>query len=116
MATDNPVKIGYEYISGTDHYCYIVTTSEYEITCRTADDSIREAGETQLIVFASTSEEATCNEAGGCLYSYLPLSDLPTLSSATTSYDEADQVYSIVITGSGMDAEVAEGIQIIIGV
>lgn len=33
IATDNPVKIGYEYISGTDHYCYVVETSEYEIKC-----------------------------------------------------------------------------------
>ena len=27
VATDNPVKIGYEYITGTDHYCYVVETS-----------------------------------------------------------------------------------------
>ena len=29
-ATDNPVKVG-------DHYCYVITTSDAEITCRIGD-------------------------------------------------------------------------------
>ena len=43
---DNPVKIGYEYISGTDHYCYVVETSVTEIKCRTAFDLGRVASTT----------------------------------------------------------------------
>lgn len=32
--TDNIIKIGYEYMSGTNHYCTVVDTQENEIKCR----------------------------------------------------------------------------------
>lgn len=83
VATDNPVKIGYEYISGTDHYCYVVETSEYEIKCRTAVDYGRVASTTSLIVFAGTYEEATCSVLNSCDYEYLDINGLATLTSAS---------------------------------
>lgn len=115
VATDNPVKIGYEYITGTDHYCYVVETSEYEIKCRTATDFDRAADTTQLIVFASTSEEATCNEVNGCEYEYVDVSTLATLTGAVAQYDEDNEVYEIVVSGSGITDTDPNDIQIIIG-
>lgn len=102
VITDNPVKIGYEYISGTDHYCYVIETSEYEIKCRTAEDWNRVPDTTNVIVFASTSEEALCVEAGGCEYTYVDVSTLATLTSASSSWDESTYTYSIVVSGSGI--------------
>lgn len=41
----NPIKIGYEYISGVIHYCDIVSTSANQIQCRMRLDYNRQAGE-----------------------------------------------------------------------
>jgi hypothetical protein len=41
IATDNPVKFGYEWVGGVNHYCYVQTTSATEITCRMATDYSR---------------------------------------------------------------------------
>ena len=41
---DNPVKIGYETVSGVDHYCYVEETSDNEIKCRIASDYNRDSG------------------------------------------------------------------------
>ena len=89
LATDNPVKIGYDYLSGVDHYCYVVSTSQGDnvdaydtegvITCRTAVDYAREPGPTELIVFASTFEEAVC-EFGDCTFTFLEAAELPTIT------------------------------------
>ena len=40
----NPIKIGYEYISGVVHYCDIITSSDAQITCRMRLDYDRKAG------------------------------------------------------------------------
>ena len=59
-AMENPVKIGYEYISGVIHYCDIIESLDTQIKCRMRLDPERKAGEQELIVFASTYEEAEC--------------------------------------------------------
>jgi len=41
----NPIKIGYEYISGVVHYCDILTSSDALITCRMRLDYDRKAGD-----------------------------------------------------------------------
>ena len=83
LTTDNPVKIGYNYLSGVDHYCYVESTSQGDnpetyatdgvITCRTAVDYAREAGEEELVVFASTFEEAVCefSDIPDCMFTFL---------------------------------------------
>jgi hypothetical protein len=38
IATDNPVKFGYNWVRGVNHYCFVQTTSDSEITCRMATD------------------------------------------------------------------------------
>lgn len=66
----NPIKIGYEYTRGVVHYCDIVTTSITQVTCRMRLDYNRPAGEEELILFASTYEEAKC-EASTCNLTFL---------------------------------------------
>ena len=56
----NPIKIGYEYISGVVHYCDVLESADTQIKCRMRLDYEREAGDQELIVFASTFEEADC--------------------------------------------------------
>ena len=50
IITDNPVKIGHDYVSGVNHYCYVQETSKGEdpetysdgiIKCRVATDYTR---------------------------------------------------------------------------
>jgi hypothetical protein len=36
--TDNPVKVGYEYSSGVNHYCKVISSNDSEIKCRIAED------------------------------------------------------------------------------
>jgi len=87
LATDNLVKIGYEYITGVNHYCTVVETSETELKCRTAYDTRRGASSTVLIAFAATYEEAVCNRVDGCGFEYLDANDLPTLTSVSAIWD-----------------------------
>lgn len=54
----NAVKVGYEYQSGIDHYCYLISTSDTEIKCRIATDLNRVPENQEVIVFLGTSEEA----------------------------------------------------------
>ena len=49
---DNPVKIG-------SNYCYVITTSPTEITCRTDMLHDQMVGSEQVLVFLKTSEEAS---------------------------------------------------------
>ena len=63
VSTDNPVKIG-------DNYCLVESTSDAEIKCRVAVDTNTVVSQALIIVFAKTSEEMVCNEAGGCIFDY----------------------------------------------
>ena len=49
--SDNPVKIG-------DNYCYVLTSSTTQITCRTDLLTSNTLGDQMVIVFLKTSEEA----------------------------------------------------------
>lgn len=85
---DNPIKIGYEYTSGVIHYCDIISSQDDEVKCRMRLDYNRPAGEQELIVFASTYEEAKCS-APVCKLTFLDTDALPTVEVATASYDLA---------------------------
>ena len=97
----NPIKIGYEYMSGVTHYCDVVTTSDAEITCRMRLDYRRNAGEQELIVFASTFEEATCNMAS-CMYTFLDTDQLPTVENVFESFDSVSEKHQIEVNGYGI--------------
>jgi hypothetical protein len=62
VITDNPVKIGSEY-------CYVLTTSTTEITCRTDFLIDQVAQDELLVVFLKTSEEAICDQLI-CTFTY----------------------------------------------
>jgi hypothetical protein len=63
VITYNPVKIGSEY-------CYLLTTSTTEITCRTDFLTDQAVQDEFLIVFLKASEEAICDEII-CTFTYI---------------------------------------------
>lgn len=97
--TDNPVKVG-RYT-----YCYVQETSEYEIKCRVDEEPSYDVGDEELIVFLRTSEEATCSLAD-CMISVID-TNLPTVTSMTTSWDETSEKHLITIAGSNFYADTA---------
>jgi hypothetical protein len=113
--TDNIIKIGYEYMSGTNHYCTVVETQENEIKCRQAVDFGRQTGSTTLIVFASTYEEGVCNVVDGCQFEFVDVNTLATLLSATAAWDPASQSHKITITGMGFEPLDQAKMAVIIG-
>lgn len=61
---DNPIKIG-------DNYCYVITTSTTEITCRTDLLTTNAAGEQLVVVFLKTSEEAATPNNEDILFNFV---------------------------------------------
>jgi hypothetical protein len=101
--TDNLVKIGYEYITGTNHYCVVEEMSTTELKCRQTVDFGRTTGTTSLIAFAATYEEAACNVAGGCGFEFLDIATMPTLNSVSTEWDQATETHRITVLGTDFD-------------
>lgn len=60
---DNPVKIGNEY-------CYVLTTSATQITCRTQLLANNTVGDQLVIVFLKTSEEAVTHDGNDINFTY----------------------------------------------
>lgn len=110
----NPVKIGYEYISGVIHYCDVVSTSLDEVQCRMRLDYNRPAGKQELILFASTYEEAKCS-ASTCELTFLDSDQLPTLDVATASYDASVGKHIINVSGFGIEDTSTDTVQAFIG-
>jgi len=111
---NNPIKIGYEYTSGVIHYCDVLSSSEFEIKCRMRLDANRKAGKQELIVFASTYEEAKCR-ASTCTLEFLDFDQLPTVEVATASYDVATGKNIITVNGFGISDTSTSTIQAYIG-
>ena len=109
--TDNPVKIGHEWATGVDHYCYVQTSSDNEIVCRMATDYRREAGESDVIVFASTFEEATFADGVDRAFTFLDTGSIPTISALDVTFstsDPDDMYYQLAIAASDItDASTA---------
>ena len=78
-----------------------------------ATDYKREAGDQELIVFASTFEEAVC-DFGDCMFKFLPQSDLPTITNVTVEYATIGN-YRMIITGDGITDTSADTTQVYIG-
>jgi hypothetical protein len=101
---DNPVKVGYKWVGGVNHYCYVKETSETEIKCRIATDYLRAAspdansGE-DLIVFASTYEEATFADGLDRKFVFVADDTLPSLTNYAVTFN-SDFDYIITITGT----------------
>ena len=101
IPTDNPVKFGYNWVGGVNHYCYVQTSSDSEIVCRMATDHSRTAGDAEVIVFASTSEEATWESGVDKNFNFLPADQLPMVTSFATGFN-ADNTYHMNISGTGI--------------
>ena len=94
--TDNPVKIG-------ENYCLVESTSDSEIKCRIAIDSTTVASTAEVIVFAKTSEEMTCNVGGpGCFFDYVD--GTTTITGMTESLDTATNSIQLTVAGTGFTA------------
>ena len=78
------VKVGYKWWEGIDHYCYVESVSESEVTCRLPLDLNREAKGYEIILFASTYYESTCKievDVGyGCSFTFIASADLPKIT------------------------------------
>jgi hypothetical protein len=61
---DNPVKIG-------DQYCYVLTSSTTQITCRTDLLTTNALGNQMVIVFLKTSEEAKTPNMDDIFFKYI---------------------------------------------
>ena len=110
----NPIKIGYEYMTGVVHYCDVMTTSDAKITCRMRLDYSRGAGMQEMIVFASTFEEATCS-ASTCDFKFLDTTDLATIERKSVSYDSSVGTYRIEVNGYDIPDVSTDTIQCYIG-
>lgn len=105
--TDNPVKIDYEWVGGVDHYCYVQSSSDSEIVCRMATDYKREAGDAEVIVFASTFEEATWADGVDKMFTFLDADSIPTVTSWSVEFT-SENVYQVTIEGADItDADVS---------
>lgn len=90
QASDNPVKIG-------ENYCLVEQTSEFEIKCRVQIRKPTVVSEAEVIVFAKTYEEMTCNLMGGngCLFDYEDSTS--TVSSISSSFDSASNSIELTV-------------------
>ena len=77
-------------------------------------DPERKAGEQELIVFASTFEEAEC-KADVCKLTFLDEADLPSIDQATASYDAATGKNIITVNGFDITDADTSTIQAYIG-
>ena len=96
------VKVGYKWWEYIDHYCYVISVTETQVTCRLPLDLNREAKEYEAILFASTYEESNCEMDNDCKFLFLEADSLPEVTApATTAFDSTTGEYTIVITGTG---------------
>ena len=99
VITDNPVKFGYNWVGGVNHYCYVQSSSDSEIVCRMATDYSRSAGDAEVIVFASTSEEATWAPGVDKYFNFLSSEMIPEVTNFAVGLN-ADNTYHMVIDGT----------------
>lgn len=93
-ALDNPVKIG-------DNYCYVITTSANEITCRTDLLTDQMVGENLVIVFLKTSEEAVTLDGEDIMFTFeAPIAEITDIQ---VEFSDIDFNHKVVVSGSGFD-------------
>jgi len=94
-AIDNPVKIG-------DDYCYVITSTTTEITCRTDPLLAQVTGEQILLVFLKVSEESTSSwTEDDIMFNYVtPVSEITDINAV---FDEVTFSHQVIVAGSGFD-------------
>lgn len=100
--TETIVKVGYKWWEDINFYCYMISATETEVTCRIAHDLNREAKEYEVIAFASAYEESNCEMQNNCLFEFLDATSLPEVTGpASAVFDSVSGEYTIVIPGTG---------------
>ena len=103
------VKVGYKWWEEIDNYCYVISVTETEVTCRLPLDLNREAKQYKTILFASTYTESNCEMDNECLFTFLPADALPEVTApASAVFDQASGEYNIVVAGTGFTDTVAD--------
>jgi len=100
--TDNPVQISFNGGVGSLD-CFVLTTGPTEITCMIDDTIEAEDGETgDVVVFLKASEEAVCDSSvcGGFTFTSI----VPTITSVTPVYDDANNNWDLVLAGTDFPA------------
>jgi len=96
---DNPVKIG-------SHYCYVITSTPSEITCRTDYLLDQESGDQLLLVFLKTSEEAASEQS--ILFNFVaPKAEVLDIRA---EFDTTTLSYQVFVDGTLLD----ESVQLVI--
>jgi hypothetical protein len=109
---DNIVKVGAQWWSGIDHYCYMTEViSANEIRCRLPLDRNREANNPyDVIYFLSTFEEGNqnCGASGGegCLHTFIPVAEMPQVATTAPNlprieFNAATEQLEMVFEGTG---------------
>jgi len=81
-----------------------------------ATDFTRERGDSELIVFASTSEEATFADGVYKFFYFVDDESLATLSTLTSNFDTSTFTYSLTFAASDISAQNTESnVDVIIG-
>jgi hypothetical protein len=94
-ALDNPVMIGKDY-------CYVLTTSPTQITCRTDLLVENTVGDKLLVVFLKTSEEAATPNGDDIIFSYAtPTAELADLQ---VTFDSSSFSHKVHVSGTGFDS------------
>lgn len=91
---DNPVKIG-------ANYCYVITTSPTEITCRTDMLHDQMVNSELVLVFLKTSEEADTLSGEDIMFEYRTPST--EITDAQIIFDDSDFKHKVQLQGSGFD-------------
>ena len=116
---ENFVKVGYKWWEEIDHYCYVISSTETEVTCRLPLDLNREVKSYDVIAFAATYEESNCeildaDDKFDCYFTFLAADTLPVVTgSASAVFDTDIGEYSIIITGTGF-TDAAEDIEVML--
>ena len=87
------VKVGYKWWEGINHYCYVITVTETQVTCRLPLDLNRQAKEYEVIAYAATYEESNCELDNNCLYTFLSAASLPNVTGFTSGFDVGTKEY-----------------------
>lgn len=107
--TETIVKVGYKWWEDINFFCYMISATETEVTCRIAHDLNREAKEYEVIAFASAYEESNCEMQNNCLFEFLDTTALPEVTGpASAVFDSVSGEYTIVIPGSGFTDTAAD--------
>ena len=98
--TDNPVSISTTGGGVGTTSCYVETTMATQITCRIDSETTNHTAGLggEVIVFLKTSEEATCVGTGTCDFVFT--SAIPTITNATSVFDEAANAWTVVVDGT----------------